>query len=270
MSRCAPALRHPLSPGAKLPEIDEDQLERQLTSATRAWADDFADTLADQVGEEAAARLMRRYGRAFPEAFKEDFPARIAVADLRRLELPDGDGLALNLYPADRRRPRRAPAEDLHRPPVSLAAVLPLLSRMGVEVVDGAPVELARRQRHSGASTTSGFATTGRARRWNCPPLSKAARRPAGHVVRRGKTADFGSTLVLAAGLTRRQVVVWPVRCRQTGIRSRRPVRQEWLVAGGVSEYRAVRVAGSTERLSAVARGPLAPSRTAAPASSRR
>ena len=44
---------------------------------------------------------------------------------------------------AGRRRPRRAPLQDLpHRRAVSLSAVLPVLQRLGVEVVDERPYEL--------------------------------------------------------------------------------------------------------------------------------
>lgn len=132
------------APEQPLPEIDADELERQLVAATRAWNDDFSDALAEQVGEEAAARMLRRYRDGFPEAYKEDFPARTAAVDVQRLEeLPAADGLGLNLY-----RPVGAPAVDrrlkIYRTgsPISLTQVLPLLSRMGVEVVDERPYEI--------------------------------------------------------------------------------------------------------------------------------
>ncbi len=135
-----------MRPNQVLPDLDVPALEKRLVAATRAWSDDFADTLADGVGEEAAARLLRRYREAFPEAYKEDFPARTAVADVRRLEeLPDDDGLGMNLYQpiggeADERRFK------IYRTgtPISLTQVLPILSRMGVEVVDERPYEILR------------------------------------------------------------------------------------------------------------------------------
>jgi len=135
-----------MRPNQGLPDLDVPALEKRLVAATRAWSDDFADTLADGVGEEAAARLLRRYREAFPEAYKEDFPARTAVADVRRLEeLPDDDGLGMNLY-----RPIGGEADErrfkIYRTgtPISLTQVLPILSRMGVEVVDERPYEILR------------------------------------------------------------------------------------------------------------------------------
>ncbi|HEX6234948.1 MAG TPA: NAD-glutamate dehydrogenase, partial [Jiangellaceae bacterium] len=135
-----------MRPSQKLPQLDLPALERQLVAATRAWADEFTDTLAEQLGEDAVARLARRYKNAFPEAYKEDFPARTAVADLTRLEeLPAEDGLGMNLYhpigggPDERRF-------KIYRTgsPISLTHVLPILSQMGVEVVDERPYEIAR------------------------------------------------------------------------------------------------------------------------------
>ncbi|MBB5788503.1 NAD-glutamate dehydrogenase [Jiangella mangrovi] len=130
-----------------LPEIDVAALEKQLVGATRSWTDELSDSLAEQVGEEGAAKLLRRYRQGFPEGYKADFPARTAVADVRRLEeLPAADGLGMNLY-----QPVGGLASDrrfkIYRTgtPISLTQVLPILSRMGVEVVDERPYEIIRR-----------------------------------------------------------------------------------------------------------------------------
>jgi len=131
----------------RLPDIDVTSLERQLVAATRSWTDELSDALADRVGEEGAARLLRRYRDSFPEGYKADFPARVAVADVQRLEdLPDTDGLGMHLY-----QPVGGPPEErrfkIYRTgaPISLTQVLPILSRMGVEVVDERPYEIVRR-----------------------------------------------------------------------------------------------------------------------------
>ncbi|MFW6204248.1 MAG: NAD-glutamate dehydrogenase, partial [Actinomycetota bacterium] len=135
-----------MPPDREIPELDGPGLEKQLVGATRTWNDDFADMLAEQLGEQAVVQLARRYKDAFPEAYKEDFPARTAVADLRRLEeLPAEDGLGMNLY-----QPVGAAADErrfkLYRTgtPISLTQVLPILSRMGVEVIDERPYEIER------------------------------------------------------------------------------------------------------------------------------
>ncbi|RJL30429.1 NAD-glutamate dehydrogenase [Bailinhaonella thermotolerans] len=123
---------------------DVERLEARLAAAVRSWEDDLADAIGELAPEEDAPDLVRRYANAFPEAYKADFPARTAVADLRRLEgLPGGFGL--NLY-----EPYGATGGErrlkIYRvgQPISLSQVLPLLQRMAIEVVDERPYEIRR------------------------------------------------------------------------------------------------------------------------------
>jgi len=205
--------------GDQLPEVDETQLERELTTIVRAWADDFADALAEQVGEEAGARLLRRYGRAFPEAFKEDFPARVGAADVRRLEeLDPDDGIAMNLYQPI------VGGKDAHRlkiyrtgAPLSLTHILPLLSRMGVEVVDERPYEMDPADRSPAHIYDFGLRYQGPAD----PRGSKELFQDALLAAWSGRIESDGfNALVLRAGLSWRQVVVlraYAKYLRQTG-----------------------------------------------------
>ncbi|WP_367140184.1 MULTISPECIES: NAD-glutamate dehydrogenase [Streptomyces] len=139
-----------VAPGATLPDLtdaDADRIEARLVEAARSWADGFAETLTAEAGEERAAELLRRYGQAFPEGYKADHTPRAAVADLGHLEkltTAGGDrDFALSLYepvgaaPGERRFKIYRTGE-----PVSLSAVLPVLQRLGVEVVDERPYEL--------------------------------------------------------------------------------------------------------------------------------
>src|SRR3954462_406956 len=136
-----------LAAGAQLPDVDRDDLERKLVEATRSWDEDLGDALRGDPGEEEAARLLRVWGRGFPEAYKEDFPARVAVADLRRIEALDAGSVApllMNLY-----APAGAAAGErrfklYRRSPLSLTDVLPYLGDLGAEVVDERPYEIRR------------------------------------------------------------------------------------------------------------------------------
>ncbi len=132
-----------MPPRAELPKsIDTGHIEQLLTEATRTWEDDFADALVDQCGEEAAAGVRERYLAMVPEAYRADFPARIAVADLRRIDaLPGSGGFSMNLYqPLGETVPgqRRFKIYRLG-PAMSLSTLLPVLARLGVEVVDERP-----------------------------------------------------------------------------------------------------------------------------------
>jgi glutamate dehydrogenase len=129
--------------GEELPrDIDDEHIEHLLTEATRQWDDDFADALVDQCGEEDASGLRERYLAAVPDAYRADFPARIAVADLRRIDaLPSSGGFAMNLYqplgptvPGQRRFKIYRLGEAM-----SLSLLLPVLAHLGVEVTDERP-----------------------------------------------------------------------------------------------------------------------------------
>jgi glutamate dehydrogenase len=133
------------APGATLRDFDVQQLEHSLAEATRSWVDDFAVAVTDQFGEESGARLARVYGNAFPEAYKEDFSPRVAAGDVRRMEYLGDAPIALLLYePVD--APEGVARFKVFRTgsPLSLSDVLPILSAMGVEVVDERPYEIDR------------------------------------------------------------------------------------------------------------------------------
>ncbi|MCT7356203.1 NAD-glutamate dehydrogenase [Streptomyces sp. 15-116A] len=133
--------------GTELPQLsdsDKERIEARLVEAARSWADGFAEALNAEFGEERAAELLRRYSGAFAEGYKADHSPRSAVADLVRLEqLDEEKNFELSLYepvgaaPEERRFKIYRKGEA-----VSLSAVLPVLQRLGVEVVDERPYEL--------------------------------------------------------------------------------------------------------------------------------
>ncbi|KWX03473.1 NAD-glutamate dehydrogenase [Carbonactinospora thermoautotrophica] len=145
-----------MAPGQELPqEIDAEHIEQRLIEATRRWEDDFAEALVEQCGEEQATALARKYAGVIPEGYKEDFPAKVAVADLRRLEALKSEGdFTMNLYEPLGARPGERRFKIYRRGrAMSLSAVLPVLQRMGVEVVDERPYEFRLDGAADGADT---------------------------------------------------------------------------------------------------------------------
>ncbi|RZS90118.1 glutamate dehydrogenase (NAD) [Motilibacter rhizosphaerae] len=133
------------APGSAVPDVDVASLEARLAAAVRTWEDELAEALAASVGEDDARRLGARYGAAFPEAYKEDFDALQAVQDLRRLESLEGAasaGLVTAVSPPDADGARRFTVYRTST--ISISRVLPVLDRMGVEVLDERPYELER------------------------------------------------------------------------------------------------------------------------------
>jgi glutamate dehydrogenase len=193
-------------PEYALAEVSLSELEHKLAEAARSWSDDFVQAVHDLMGEEQASRLTKTYGNAFPEAYKEDFPPRTAATDVRRLEeVPVDDALSLSLYePVDCTPEQRRFKVYRTGGPLSLSTVLPLLSRMGVEVVDERPYEIVPAGRG-----TCHIYDFGLSYKQRFPEESRDLFQDAFLAVWRGNTESDGfNRLVLAAGLTWRQVSV--------------------------------------------------------------
>src|SRR5690606_4718491 len=119
-----------------------DLMVEAILAERRERADDGkAVTFA---GEESATEQAQRYATVFPEAYKEDFDAVSALRDLRMLESLDGrDDVRMSFYlPEDAAPGERRFKLYTQGDGVTLSTMLPLLQRMGVEVVDERPYEL--------------------------------------------------------------------------------------------------------------------------------
>ena len=145
------------------------------------------------------------YADSFPEAYKEDYPPRTGAVDLARLESMQGEaGIDLSFYqPMD-----CAPGEARLKvfrvgPPLSLSNVLPILSTMGVEVVDERPYEL------DGLSRPSRIYDFGLRYPHPIPTKARELFQDTVAAVWEGRNeADGFNGLVLAVGLTWRQATV--------------------------------------------------------------
>ncbi|GAA2423872.1 NAD-glutamate dehydrogenase [Actinomadura vinacea] len=213
--------------GRPLPDVDAEELGARLAAATRSWAEDLSDAIIEQCGEERSGALARRYAEAFPEAYKADFPARTAVADLKRLDaLDEHHDTSINLYepygagPGERRLKIYRLGE-----PITLSRVLPLLQNMGVEVVDERPYEI-------NPADTGDEAAAGRAWIYDLglryePPAdvpeeaTKDLFQDAFIALWRGEIENDGfNALVLHVGLTWRQAMIlraYALYLRQAG-----------------------------------------------------
>jgi len=199
--------------GSELPmltDADVERLEGRLAEAARSWADNFNEELTLDYSEEEAAVAFRRYGSAFPDGYRADFGPAQAVADMRRLESLTGPtDFRLNLYHVD-----GAPADENRFKiywvggSVSLSEVLPVLQRLGVEVLDEHPYELTR----SDGSTAWVYDFGLRLRSETVDSISDEARErfhDAFAAAWTGKAENDGfNSLILRAGLTWRQAVV--------------------------------------------------------------
>lgn len=191
--------------GETIPEFDVADLERRMVEAARSWRDDFTNAVVAEYGEERGSRLARTWSASFPEAYKEDFKPRTGAADLGRLEAITGDeGIDLALFEqVDAGRGEARLKVFRVGPPLSLSEVLPMLSSMGVEVVDERPYEL------TGLGRESYIYEFGLRYGRQLPDTARKLFADALRAVWDGYNETDGfNALVLGAGLTWRQATV--------------------------------------------------------------
>ncbi|UYM04059.1 NAD-glutamate dehydrogenase [Solicola gregarius] len=191
--------------GHEIGELDRVALEQRLADATRSWDDDFRRAIDDVIGDAATTEILHTYGDAFPEAYKEDFGARTAVGDLRRLKSLTTPGeVALEYY-----APGGADGGEgrlkIYRcgAPLSLSDVLPLFQALGVDVIDERPYQIHARSTESWIYDF-GLRTRGGVTKADLELFQDAFLACWG----KDAEADGFNRLVLAAGLTWRQVVI--------------------------------------------------------------
>ncbi|WP_139173669.1 NAD-glutamate dehydrogenase [Geodermatophilus telluris] len=228
-------------PGETLEEVDFEELEAVVARAVRSWEDDVLDAARQRLGAAEGTALARRWMRGVSSAYRADVPPVRAVEDLLRA---DAVLAAIDSrLPADRTDRPGSPVEPapvlalreagdgqpltwrltLYRSsPATLSEVLPVLTDLGVEVTDERPHLLARADGRSVWVYDVGLR----------PPRDLVLNDEAEGIRARfcdafaatwsGRAeSDALSRLVLAAGLTWRQVAV--VRAlvrylRQTGL----------------------------------------------------
>ena len=199
---------HPPQGRARSRDVDIADLERRLAEAARSWRDDFATAVIERV---------RRGGGRPPGPRSTSTPSRrptrrtssprTGAVDLGRLEAIDGDdeGIDLSLYEEiDAGRGEARLKVFRIGPPLSLSEVLPMLSSMGVEVVDERPYEL------EGLDRPSYIYEFGlRYGQTAARPARASCSRTRSRAVWDGyNEIDGFNALVLGAGLTWRQATV--------------------------------------------------------------
>ncbi|MDQ2699404.1 MAG: NAD-glutamate dehydrogenase, partial [Actinomycetota bacterium] len=126
--------------GRSLPDVTEQELQPQLDIAIRGWEETFVEVLHAGYGEDEAATLLSRYGNAFPEAYKENVTPAEAVKDVALLErLEAGDEFAVHLYDPEQSQPGKRYLTLVSPAEYPLTRVLPVLTDLGVDVVDERP-----------------------------------------------------------------------------------------------------------------------------------
>ncbi len=127
-------------PGSLL-DADERELAETIEAACRSWADELHDALVAAHGEVHGAALARRYASALPSSYRDDVPARAALDDIACLEqVRDNGEYALRLDPPDASGTMTFSVFAASQ--LALSDVMPVLTNLGVAVVDERPYEV--------------------------------------------------------------------------------------------------------------------------------
>lgn len=120
-------------------DVDEPGVIAEITAAARDWEDDFKVLVESLPADEREVR--------FSETYQADYPAAVAVADLKMANrLRSGDDLQLSLSaPLEEADPSDLRLKVVTRRAMSLTEAMPHLVALGAAVVDERPYSLELR-----------------------------------------------------------------------------------------------------------------------------
>ncbi|HEU5128193.1 MAG TPA: NAD-glutamate dehydrogenase [Glycomyces sp.] len=196
-----------IDPYAEVEPVDVDAVQAELADATRSWDADLALQLDHHVGEGQARGLARVYAAAYPPAYKAEHSPIDAAKDIAKAEMLHERGdMELQMF-------RRGGADDdvhfkvyTYADPVVLSDALPMLRHLGVTVSEERPYRISRAD---GTIHLDDFTLQLPPQATEPVPQLRVRFENAFRAVWTGEAeSDRFNELVIAAGLTWRQVVV--------------------------------------------------------------
>ncbi|MFG3340140.1 NAD-glutamate dehydrogenase [Glycomyces sp. NPDC048151] len=196
-----------IDPFADHPPVDVDAIQAELADATRSWDADLVLQLDNHIGEGQARMLAKAYARAYPPAYKAEHSPIDAAKDIARLEmLRESGDMELQLFR------RGGSDDDVHfkiyafDQPIGLSEALPVLRHLGVKVSEERPYHI---ERADGTIHLHDFGLELPGRAAESVPQLRIRFENAFRAAWTGEAeSDRFNELVIAAGLTWRQVVV--------------------------------------------------------------
>ncbi len=134
------------SPVKEMPA--QADLEHRIVQLARRWDDDLHNALVDALGEEQGVDLLNAYHNAFPYGYRETYSARVAVADVQRMESlfsnPD-EQLVLNFYLSHEPSGSSLKLKIFHQDSeLMLSDLVPVLENFGLRAIDVIPYPVER------------------------------------------------------------------------------------------------------------------------------
>ncbi|MEX1056250.1 MAG: NAD-glutamate dehydrogenase domain-containing protein, partial [Natronospirillum sp.] len=128
--------------------LDIEALEKSIVTLARRWSDELHGALVESLGEERGVDLFAKYRGAFPSSYRESYSARVAVADVQRMETLFADPneqLILNFYLNQEPTDSHLKVKIFHQDSeLMLSDLVPVLENFGLRVVDEIPYPIQR------------------------------------------------------------------------------------------------------------------------------
>ncbi|MDN3649654.1 NAD-glutamate dehydrogenase [Reinekea marina] len=131
-------------PIEEMPDIQ--RLENKIVQLARRWTDELQQAMVESFGEEKGIRLYQQYEHAFPSSYVEEYSARVAVADIQRIESLQKhktDKLALSFFRSIEPTGSALKLKIFNKgDELQLSDLIPVLENLGLKVVDEFPYEI--------------------------------------------------------------------------------------------------------------------------------
>ncbi len=127
-------------------ELPTELLERRIIQIARRWTDELQQALFESFGEEKGNRLFKRYHEAFPASYREQYSARVAVADIQRIEalnVEKAEPITLSFYRSMEPTGSELKLKIFNKgEALLLSDLIPVLENLGLKVIDEYPYEI--------------------------------------------------------------------------------------------------------------------------------
>jgi glutamate dehydrogenase len=127
-------------------QLEVQAIEMRMKQLTRRWNEELHESLIEHYGEEKGNKLSKKYSQSFPLNYQDIFSARVAVADIKRIEClyarPE-HSMALRFYRSNEVNNSELKLKLFHQDgALLLSDIIPILENMGLKVAEEYPYKI--------------------------------------------------------------------------------------------------------------------------------
>ncbi|TXR53558.1 NAD-glutamate dehydrogenase [Reinekea thalattae] len=123
-----------------------DFFESRIVQMSRSWNDELQTAMIEAFGEEQGIQLYQSYEYAFPPSYIEEYSARVAVADVQRIQTlhsNEDSNISLNFFQSIEPNGSVLKLKIFNRgEALILSDLIPVLENLGLKVIDEYPYEI--------------------------------------------------------------------------------------------------------------------------------